>query len=142
MEPTVSSITGILVTLKIGSTQSLFVVLHADGRIRRLGSGAADEPAEPLCSGVTSAAVFSDILAEITPELLAWCGQSLADPAPRGDLCELLLSFQHASGDEQTTAWEYGSDSFTPPLEIYDFVAAVVRLTDRWYEEQLDTHLS
>lgn len=138
MEGKSSEVVGILVTLKIGEMQSLFIVLHADGTIHRMGSGCEDEPEHGLFSGRISPEVFHALRAEITPELLAWCGQARSDPAPQGRTCELLIGLKCADGSEQTTAWEYGTDSQSPPLEVCDFVYAAVQKTDPWYEEQLN----
>lgn len=132
-------ITAILITLKIGREQSLFIRLTSAGQIDRLGTGSEDDPDDVLCRGQVEPSIFAELCQQVSTKLFAWCGKSHTDPQPRGKRCELLIGFQTASGDEHLAAWEYGSKSYTPPEEVYDFVAEAVRLTDPWWEAERDT---
>ncbi|HTN76506.1 MAG TPA: hypothetical protein VL096_14705, partial [Pirellulaceae bacterium] len=111
-----------------------FVHFTSDGSLKRRGTGAVDDPHHELFSGQVPAPIFANLRDQITPELLAWCGHSYADPVPRGQIVQLLIGFKTANGAEALGAWEYGDESFEVPLEIYDFVATAVRLTDPWYD--------
>lgn len=127
---------GIMVTLLVGGEQSLFVMLGADGSISRLGTGAVDNTDRHMYVGRTDPGLFRALREQITPELLAWCGQSRADPGARGAACELTVGFQRAGGEELLTGWRYGSESMGPPPEVGQFVVAAVGATDPWYAEQ------
>lgn len=130
----VGNITAILISLKIGREQSLFLRLTSDGEIDRRGTGSEDDPDEVLCRGRIDPSVFAALRDEITAPLWAWFGNAHTEPNPRGKKCQLLIGFKTTSGGEHLAAWEYGSKSFTPPEEVYDFVMVAVRLTDPWWE--------
>jgi hypothetical protein len=127
---------GIMVTLLVGGEQSLFLMLGADGSINRVGTGAVDNADREMFIGRTDPALFRELRERITPELLAWCGRSLADPEPKGQVCELTVGFKRASGQELVTDWRYGSGSQGPPPEVGQFVVASVRATDPWFAQQ------
>ena len=112
----------------------LFVHFTSDGALKRRGTGSVDDPRHELFARQVPAEIFVSLREQITPELLAWCGHSYADPDPRGEIVQLLIGFKTATGDETLGAWEYGDESFEVPLEVHDFVAAAVRLTDPWYD--------
>jgi hypothetical protein len=135
-EPTANEFHGIMVTLFVDGEQSLFVMLGADGSIKRLGTGAVDNMERDLFIGRTEPAPFLALREQITPELLEWCGQSRADPEAHGKVCELTVGFKRASGEELLTAWRYGSESTGPPPEVCQFVVAAVRATDPWFAQQ------
>jgi hypothetical protein len=135
-QPTVDNFDGILVTLLVGGDQSLFIMLGADGSINRMGTGAVDITERGMFIGRTDPVVFRAIHDRITPELLAWCGQSRADPDPKGKLCELTVGFRRASGAELMTAWRYGAESMGPPPEVKQFVVAALQATDPWFVQQ------
>lgn len=135
-EPAADEFHGILVTLLVGGEQSLFVMLGADGSINRVGTGAVDNAERDMFIGRTDPALFRELRDQITAELLAWCGQSRADPEPRGAVCELTVGFKRASGEELLTVWRYGSESQGPPPEVGQFVVATVRATDPWFAQQ------
>jgi hypothetical protein len=127
---------GVMVTLVIGSEQSLFILLGSDGSINRLGTGAVDNTERDMFIGRTDPGLFGQLREQITAELLGWCGQSRADPDPRGQVCELTVGFQRAGGEECLTSWRYGSQSQGPPSEVAQFVLAAVRATDPWFAQQ------
>ncbi len=127
---------GIMVTLLVGGEQSLFILLGADGSINRVGTGTAANAKRDMFIGRTDPALFSGLLAQVTPELLAWCGQLRSDAEPHGQVCELTVGFKRASGEELLTVWQYGSESQGPPPEVRQFVVAAVQATDPWFARQ------
>jgi hypothetical protein len=135
-EPAADESHGIMVTLLVGGEQSLFIMLGDDGSINRFGTGAVDNTERDMFIGRTDPALFRALHKQITPELLAWCGQSRADPEPQGKVCELTVGFKRASGEELLTAWRYGSESMGPPPEVGQFVIAAVQATDPWFAQQ------
>ena len=130
------TILGFLVALEVGGKQALLLRLGADGNIHRLGTGSLEKLERDRFIGHLDPEVFRELASKITPGLLSWCGQSRSHPAPRGEVCELVVAFKKADGPELTTAWRYGTHSKWPPEEILDFVTEAVRATDPWYEEQ------
>ena len=125
-----------MIALKVVEQQSLFVLLEATGAINRMGTGAVDNSEREMFIGTTSAAVFAGVRPLVTPELLAWCGQSLADPSPEGRPCELTVGFRGANGEEAMMVWKYGSESAGPPPEVAALVVAALEGTAPWFENQ------
>ena len=134
LEP--ATFTGVLVVLELGGRQVLLLRLGADGGVHRLGSGSLDSLERDRFIGTTTPDSFLQVCGKITPQLLHWCGQPRCHPAPRGEVCDLLIAFKQADGQEQSMVWEYGSLSKWPPPEVLDFVAAALEATRPWYEEQ------
>jgi hypothetical protein len=131
-----ADLTGVLVMLEVAGRQVLLIRLGADGSIHRLGSGSLESVERDRFIGETDPELFRLVGERITPRLLDWCGESRSHPAPRGELCELVIAFKRADGRELMMAWEYGSLSKWPPPEILEFVDAAVEATRPWYEEQ------
>lgn len=131
-----SDITGVLVMQEVGGRQVLLVRLGADGGIHRMGTGSLDSLERDRYIGTTTPGGFQEVHEKITPRLLDWCGESRSHPAPRGEVCELVIAFKQADGRELMMAWEYGSLSKWPPPEVLEFVDAVVEATQPWYEQE------
>lgn len=130
------AVTGLLVMLEVGGRPMLLIRLGVDGGIHRHGSGSLERVDRDRFIGTTTPETFRRVAAKITPQLLEWCGQSRAHPAPRGELCDLVIVFKRADGRESMTAWRYGTHSKWPPPEVLEFVDAAVEATCPWYEEQ------
>jgi len=130
------TILGILVLLEVGGRESLLLRLGADGSIHRQGSGSIETMERDRFIGTLEPESFQHLVSRVSPELLAWCGQSRSHPAPRGELCELIVAFKQADGRELHMAWRYGSHSKWPPQEVLDFVDEAVRTTEPWYAGQ------
>jgi hypothetical protein len=130
------SITAILVTLRIGEGQSLFIMLDSEGGINRLGTGSVNNSENVMCIGKTDPTLFLQLRAAITPELLQYCGQSLSAPNPKGERCDLRVGFRQRDRRELMTRWTYGSESQGPPPVVGKFVLAAVNATNAWYETQ------
>jgi hypothetical protein len=130
------TILGVLIMLEVAGRQALLLRLGAEGTIHRLGSGSIEKLDRDRFIGTVDPEVFRQLSSKINPALLAWCGQSRSHPAPRGELCDLVLAFKKADGQELTMAWRYGSHSKWPPDEVLGFVEEAVRATEPWYEEQ------
>ena len=130
------AVSGILILLEVGGREALLIRLGADGGIHRLGSGSIETMERDRFIGITDPETFHQLLSKATPALMEWCGQSRSHPSPRGDLCELVISFKRADGEESKMAWRYGSHSKWPPPEVLEFVAAAVEATRPWYENE------
>lgn len=129
-----SSIQAILVTLKIGEEQSLFILLAADGTINRMGNGSERIECD-LFIGKTSRDAFQAALGHAQPVFDEWLG-GFVDPNPGGKVCQLQVGFQSSDGREHMSQWEYGSRSQGPPPEVTGLVIAAVEATEPWFAEQ------
>lgn len=130
------AILGILIMLEVGGRQALLLRLGADGGVHRVGTGSIETLERDRFIGAMDPEVFLGLASKISPALLSWCGQSRSHPAPRGELCELVIAFRQADGRELTMAWRYGTHSKWPPDEVLEFLDEAVRATEPWYEEQ------
>jgi len=130
------TIVGALVMLDVGGRPALLVRLGADGGAQRLGSGSIDKLERDRFIGALDPEIFRGVSSTVGPALLSWCGQSRSHPAPRGELCDLVIAFRMADGRELSTAWRYGTHAKWPPPEVLDFVEDAVRATEAWYQEQ------
>jgi len=130
------AILGVLVMLEVGGRQAFLLRLGADGTIHRLGDGSIEKLERDRFIGSVDPDVFREVAGRVSPGLLSWCGQSRSHPAPRGEICDLVIAFKHSDGRERTTAWRYGTHSKWPPEEVLGFVEDVVRATEPWYREQ------
>ena len=128
-------ITAIMVRLLVDGEQSLFIMLGDEGSITRAGTGTVDNRDRELFIGKTDPAIFQQLRQQIGPKLLGWFGQQLADPQPRGKICELTVMLKYANGEESATAWRYGAESQGPPPEVVQFVIAAVNATNPWFEQ-------
>ena len=127
-------IKGSYVFLKVEEVPALVVLLHSDGSINRMGTGAVDNKEMDMFIGVTDPALFLNVKSQITADLLQWIG-TRADPQPKGKACQLTIGFMLTNGKEQGIQFKYGSESLGPPPEIRRFVVAMVEATNPWYEE-------
>lgn len=128
-------VTGILVTLQIEETQKLFVLLGKDGTINRMGTGAVDCTEKTLYMGMTEASAFESVRPLAAPVLSNWIG-GFSVPKTEGKLCQLIVGFRTATGQEFMSLWKYGSDSQGPPPEVCNVVMKTVEATDTWYAKQ------
>jgi hypothetical protein len=131
-----NNLAGIMITLLAGGDHSLFIMLGSDGSINRMGTGAVDNRERDMFIGKTDPALFDKLRQQIGPELLAWFGQQLADPEPRGTICELTVGLKEVDGEESATVWRYGAESTGPPPEVGEFVISAVRATETWFDQQ------
>jgi len=132
---TPSEIHSVCIGLEVDDEQSLFIMLAADGTIKRMGRGTIDNDETQLFSGTTDQHLFESLMATVDRKLFSYAG-SYRDEAMEGQFCRLLVMF---NSDEDSTSFEfkYGSESQGPPTEFCDLVVASIDLTDPWYEEQL-----
>src|SRR5438874_2410231 len=84
---------GILVTLHVGGSQSLFIRLFSDGTVNRMGDGSDRNSEKTLFIGKCPTIDFQRLCTEITPTVSRWA-RPFADPGPKGKLCELVIGVQ------------------------------------------------
>lgn len=127
---------GMMVTLKVEGEHSLFIMLGADGAIKRMGTGAVDNDEFDMHIGKTGPGLFQSLIPYITSEFCQWLGQALSDKTPKGKNCELVVGLMLSDGEEKIMQWHYGSESQGPPPEVCNFVVAIVDATEPWFNEQ------
>jgi hypothetical protein len=130
-----SLIATIMVTLKVGEDQSLFIMLANDGSINRMGNGSENRIERDMFIGKTSTDAFDDVKKYAPAVISQWIGGH-SDRSPVGKLCELGVGFQMLDGKEMMSQWHYGSQSQGPPPEVTQLVIAAVKFTNDWYESQ------
>lgn len=129
------NITAIMVSLKVDSKSSLFVMLAKDGSINRFGTGSENNTENSMYIGITKPDAFEKLMKQIDSKVFNWEGV-YRSPDIKGKTCELTVGFQLSDGTEIGSEWTYGTQSQGPPSEIGNFVISAVEATETWYEEQ------
>jgi hypothetical protein len=131
-----ADITGYFASFFFGEEQALFIGLFSDGTINRMGNGSFSNIDRTMFIGKTSPDVFEGLIKTISNELLKWFNSQYSDPTPKGIPCKLTLGLKQKDGKELISAWQYGSESMSPPPEIYEFLMKSIEITNPWYEER------
>jgi len=135
VELTKGSIKGILLDLEVEGAQSLFVLLADDGAVNRLGTGTVDNDERDLFIGLAEEPMFEQLRDKFQPEWMSRDGEyDVVDK--EGRTCTLTIIVTFDGGRELSWRFRYGSESNGPPDDICEFVAAAVRLTEPWYQDQ------
>jgi len=132
MKDTVESI---MITLEVGSKQSLFILLAADGSLNRLGTGSAENTDNDMFIGVTKKTLFKKLRKKIPQEWFDNLGRYEISEK-KGLPCELTILMKHTDGQESGIQFLYGTESQGPPEDIVQFVSEAVKLTNPWHEAQ------
>ncbi len=124
-----------LLTLEVGNSTPLFILLAKDGTIHRKGNG---NPAAnlPLITGTSEDGHFEALMMTINPHIFTYTGV-IRMPEPVGTECRLTIIFQGRSNIDISFRVVYGADSQGPPIEIAEILINAVKLTDAWYNQQL-----
>jgi hypothetical protein len=128
----------ISVMVDAGGAQAFYIVLSADGTIRRRRAGADGAPDLDTVIGTDLPELFEQVRSMITPQLLQWCRPLRPKAALCGELRELEVRLKHADGHEEMSRWRNGADASGPPPQVIEFAAATVEATNRWYEQRRD----
>jgi hypothetical protein len=134
--PAVSEIS---VKIDAGGAHAFFIVLAADGTIRRRRGGASEGPDQDMVIGAADPGLFETIRSLITPQLLKWCRPLRTPALSSSGLRELEVRLKQADGEELLSRWQVEAGSSGPPSPVIEFAAAAVEATNRWYEEQKAT---
>jgi hypothetical protein len=126
----------ISVKIDAGGTHAFFIILGSDGSIRRRQDGSAGSSEADMVIGTSNPALFEEVRALITPQLLKWCRPLRPQPAPRGELRELEVRLKQSDGRELMSRWQVEAESSGPPAQVIEFASATVKATNRWYEQQ------
>jgi len=128
----------ISVMVDAGGPHAFYIVLSADGTIRRRRAGSEGAPAVDAVIGTAQPELFDQVRSMITPQLLHWCRPMRPQAALCGELRELEVRLKHADGHEVMSRWQHGADASGPPSQVIEFAAATVAATNRWYAQQKD----
>ena len=129
----------ISVKIDAGGAHAFFIVLAADGTIRRRRAGAAAGADQDMVIGAADPGLFETIRSLITPQLLKWCRPLRSPTASHSGLRELEVRLKQSDGEELMSRWQVDAESSGPPSPVIEFAAATVEATNRWYEEQKAT---
>lgn len=131
-----ADITGYFASLFFGEEQALFIGLFSDGTINRMGTGSLSNIEKDMFIGKTSPDVFEGLKKKITNDLLKWFNTQYSDPNQKGIPCKLTLGLKQRDGKELISIWQYGSESASPPPEVFEFFLKSIEITYPWYEER------
>jgi hypothetical protein len=130
-----SDVDAVAVDLTIDTERSLYIILAADGSIKRMGTGDIDKPEKELFIGKTEPAIFEEVRTRLNEEMLKARRDMFQARGARGAVCKLIVSFKFKDGIPGNLGFVYGADSEGPPEDVAEFVRTAVRLTDPWYEK-------
>lgn len=125
----------ILITLEVGDSTPVFILLGRDGVIHRKGNGnpAADLP---LKQGYSADGHFEALLMTIDETIFQYAGV-IRLPKPVGRESRLTIIFQGRGEGDISFRVVYGSESEGPPHELAEILINAVKLTDSWYSAEL-----
>jgi hypothetical protein len=126
-----------LITLEVGNTTALFILLEKGGTIHRSGNG-NPKTELPLKTGISHAGHFEVLIMTIGEELFNYTG-IINMPGKQGTDCQLTLIFQGPNELDFSFRVLYGAESEGPPKELAEVLINAVKITDAWYSEQLNT---
>ena len=130
----VSDVSALSIALDINHEPSLFIMLSADGSIKRMGTGTIEKPERELFIGKSDPAIFEAVRLRVTATMLQHLGMGYRSENQLGAACKLTLTFQFKDGTSNGCAFFYGSESEGAPEDVADLVTEAVRQTDPWYE--------
>ncbi len=124
-----------LLTLEVGNSTPLFILLARDGTIHRKGNG---NPAAnlPLITGNSTDGHFEALMMTVDEHIFTYTGV-IRMPEKVGTECRLTMIFQGRNGVDISFRVVYGADSQGPPVELAQILINAVKLTDTWYNQQL-----
>lgn len=126
----------ILITLEVGDTTALFILLTRDGTVHRKGDGNPAHTDLPLMMGISHAGHFDALLMTIHESIFNFSGV-IRIPDPVGKECRLTMIFQGKNDTDYSFRAIYGSESEGPPYELAEILINAVKITEGWYKEQL-----
>lgn len=126
----------VLITLEVGDKTSLFILLEKEGTIHRKGTGSPDNEL-PLHRGVSNQKHFDAFMMTVNESIFAYRGVHRL-MSPVGKECRLTIIFQGPNEVDFSFRVIYGSESEGPPRELVELLINAVKITDVWYQEQLN----
>ncbi len=124
-----------LITLEVGDSTPLFILLAKDGTIHRKGNGNVAENL-PLMRGISQQGHFEALMMTIDDSIFEHSGV-LKFPDRVGQECQLTIIFQGAGETDFSFRVIYGLESEGPPAELTAILINAVKISEPWYREQL-----
>jgi hypothetical protein len=126
----------VLITLEVGEKTCLFILLGKDGILHRKGDG---NPVHdlPLQRGVSKLKHFDAFMMTVNEGIFAYSGVR-RQPDIMGEICRLTIIFQGPNDVDFPFRVVYGSDSDGPPRELVEILINAVKITEGWYQEELN----
>jgi hypothetical protein len=125
----------VLITLEVGDRTALLILLAKDGSVHRKGNGNADADL-PLAQAISHEGHFEALMMTIDVSIFNFTGV-IRQPNPQGRECRLSLIFQGRNDVDYSFRVIYGEQSEGPPQELVQILINAVKITDKWYTEQL-----
>lgn len=125
----------ILLTLEVGDTTALFILLGKDGTIHRKGNGGADSEL-PLMQGSSGDGHFEALMMTVDENIFQFTGL-LKQPERLGRDCQLTIIFQGRDELDFSYRIVYGEHSQGPPAELTQILINAVKITEPWYRQRL-----
>lgn len=125
----------VLITLEVGDSTPLFILLAKDRTIHRKGNGNVAEHL-PLMRGISHQGHFEALMMTINENIFDHVGL-LKFPDREGKECQLTIIFQGAGETDFSFRVIYGLESQGPPSELTEILINAVKISEPWYQQQL-----
>lgn len=126
----------VLITLEVGDSTALFILMEKNGAIHRKGNGNPQDTQLKAASGISRQGHFDAFMMTVEEGLFAHTGVVRMEPIA-GIKSQLTIIFTGADGIDYAFRAVYGQDSQGPPAELVQLLVYAVKLTDEWYALQL-----
>ena len=128
----------VLITLEIEDKTSILILLTKDGEISRKGDGSIKNITLPLMQGISHDGHFEALMMTVSEDIFYYAGV-INQPARAGRDCRLSIIFQGKNEVDYSFRVLYGEDSQGPPAELAQILINAVKITEPWYQEQLNS---
>ena len=129
----------ILITLEVEEKTSVFILLGKDGTISRKGDGSTSGTSLSLAQGVSHDGHFDALMMTVSEDIFNHTGVFKQTPR-EGRECSLSIIFQGPHEVDYSFRMIYGEDSQGPPIELAQILINAVKITEAWYQAQLNTN--
>jgi hypothetical protein len=129
------NINQVLIDLKVGENQVLFLLFSDDGMINRKGDGHPDCTDNLLVIGKSKDDVFGKIKPYIKQEMENFLGSSFTANDMKGRKCTLSMMLK-SKEIESSVQFIYGELSEGPPEPFRLFLTKAIEVTERWFQEE------
>lgn len=126
----------VLLTLEVGNSTALLILLTRDGNIHRKGNGNPARTDLNLVQDVSEEGHFEALMMTVDEDIFLHTGV-LHLPNLKGNECRLTLIFQGNNGIDFSFRVIYGDESEGPPQELAQVLINAVKITEPWYQTQL-----
>ncbi len=126
----------VLITLEVEDRTSILILLTKDGDISRKGDGNPNNTTLPLMQGISHDGHLDALMMTVNEDIFNYSGV-IKQPDRLGRECRLSIIFQGKNELDYSFRVIYGEDSQGPPVELAQILINAVKITEPWYQEQL-----